>query len=156
MKAIREQLVDSGARSSEPRWYATKSAVKISLVLPMYNEGLSVDTTMQTVLAKLDKYFEDFEVIVVDDASTDSCAMQVAHWVERDPRIRLVCLPHNQRFGGALRAGLAAASKDFVFYTDFDLQVGLDCFPQMIEQFGEADVLTGYSAEQTKHASWRS
>jgi glycosyltransferase involved in cell wall biosynthesis len=100
--------------------------------------------------------FKDFEIVVEDDASTDDSSEQVQRWASKDPRIRLVRLARNQRFGGALRAGLAAARNEFLFYTDFDLQVGLHCLPQMLNEFAEADILTGYSANEVKHANWRS
>ena len=134
----------------------TKNSAGISLILPMYNEADGVDRTMRLALAELERDFTDFEIIIADDASTDDCAAQVAAWATREPRIRLVRLPRNQRFGGALRAGLAAAGKPYLFYTDFDLQVGLDCLPSMLREFDTADLLTGYSADQVKHANWRS
>ena len=133
-----------------------KITTGISLILPMYNESAGVDRTMRLALAELERDFTDFEIIIADDASTDDCAEQVTAWTVREPRIRLVRLSRNQRFGGALRAGLAAASKSHLFYTDFDLQIGLDCLPALLREFDTADVLTGYSANQGKHANWRS
>ena len=135
---------------------SAKSTTGISLILPMYNESAGVARTLQTAVAELDRDFADFEIIIADDASTDDSAAQVAAWAARDARIRLVRLPRNQRFGGALRAGLAAAGKQYLFYTDFDLQVGLDCLPAMLRELDTADVITGYSANQVKHTSWRS
>ena len=67
----------------------------------MFNEADSVDFTLQSAIASLDRAFGDFEIVVADDASTDDCADQVARWAAKDPRIRLVRLPHNQKFGGA-------------------------------------------------------
>ena len=122
----------------------------------MYNEAAGVDRTMRLALAELERDFTDFEIVIADDASTDDSAAQVTAWSAREPRIRLVRLPCNQRFGGALRAGLAAAGKPYLFYTDFDLQIGLDCLPAMLREFDTADVVTGYSADQCKHANWRS
>jgi glycosyltransferase involved in cell wall biosynthesis len=156
VEASKTNLVDSGVRGAAVQWFGTKCPLKTSLVLPMFNEGPSVDTTMGTALAELGKHFEDYEIVVVDDASTDGCAQRVAQWVARDRHVRLVRLSRNQRFGGALRAGLAAATMDYIVYTDFDLQVGLGCLPQMMGEFGDADILTGYSASQVKHANWRS
>jgi glycosyltransferase involved in cell wall biosynthesis len=142
-----------GARTAtEPR---TREATAISLVLPMFNEAEAVDHTLGRAVASLEESYGDFEIVVADDASTDSSAQRVERWVARDPRIRLVRLPRNQRFGGALRAGLAAGIKDFLVYTDFDLPVELSTLPQVLRAFSEADVLTGYAAEEVKHASWK-
>jgi glycosyltransferase involved in cell wall biosynthesis len=133
-----------------------KSRTTISLVLPMFNEAPCVDQTLATALRILEENFTDFEIVVADDASTDDSAARVTTWTARDPRIRLVRLTRNERFGGALRAGLTAAQNEFLVYTDFDLQIGLDCLPVLIRESQNADVLTGYAEGLEKHASWRS
>lgn len=127
----------------------------ISLVLPMFNESPVVDFTMQHTLEILAQYFTDFEIVIADDASTDDCADKVGCWAEKDARIKLVRLPFNQRFGGALRAGLSAGSKEFLVYMDFDLPVALAGLPQLLLEFADADVLTGYSAHEVKHVDWK-
>jgi glycosyltransferase involved in cell wall biosynthesis len=125
----------------------------VSLVMPMFNESKSVDTTIPLLLEKLAGLFSDFEIVIADDASTDDSAEKVREWTRRDPRIVLIRLPHNQRFGGALRAAFQQAGKEFLVYTDFDLPVDLDCLPSVLLAFQDADVLTGFSDEITKHQS---
>ena len=121
----------------------------------MFNEAPCVDHTLTTALRYLTENFTDFEIVVADDASTDNSVALLAPWVARDPRVRLVRLAHNERFGGALRAGLSAGRKEFLVYTDFDLQIGLECLPALLGEFRDAEVLTGYSADVEKHANWR-
>jgi glycosyltransferase involved in cell wall biosynthesis len=133
-----------------------RSRTTVSLVLPMFNESPCVDQTLATALRVLEENFTDFEIIVADDASTDDSATRVATWATRDPRIHLVRLMRNERFGGALRAGLTAAQNEFLVYTDFDLQIGLNCLPLLIHESRRADVLTGYAEGREKHANWRS
>ena len=133
------------------------SCPSISLVLPMFNESLCVDQTLSyRPPCPPRENFTDFEIVVADDASTDDSVARVKNWVARDSRIRLVRLERNERFGGALRAGLAAAQNEFLIYTDFDLQIGLSCLPLLIQESQSADVLTGYAADCEKHANWRS
>jgi glycosyltransferase involved in cell wall biosynthesis len=128
----------------------------LSLVLPMFNESESVDSTLARALRSLGENFADFEIIVVDDGSTDNCVSKVERWARQDQRIVLVLLPHNQRFGGALRRGLETASKETVLYTDFDLPVSPDFFPTVLQALKRADVVTGFSAAQRKNLSWYS
>jgi glycosyltransferase involved in cell wall biosynthesis len=128
----------------------------ISLVMPMYNESACVDRTLATAVRSLARNFTNFEIIVVDDGSTDDCAARVQRWMEADRRITLVRMSSNQRFGGALSAGLAAATKDLVFYTDFDLPVDLDFFPEVAKGLRSDCVLTGYSPDYPKNLSWSS
>ena len=136
---------DSRGSGTDSQWFGSLVSTPISLVLPMFNEGPVVDATLKQAIEGLERRFADFEIVVADDASTDGCAEKVEQWTRKDPRIRLVRLPHNQRFGGALCAALQAASKDFLVYTDFDLPIRLESLPRLLEAFSDADVLTGYS-----------
>jgi glycosyltransferase involved in cell wall biosynthesis len=153
-----ETMVHDDSRGSETdsQWFGSLVSAPISLVLPMFNEAPVVDVTLKQAVEGLERRFADFEIVVADDASTDGCAEKVEQWTRNDPRIRLVRLPHNQRFGGALCAGLQAASKDFLVYTDFDLPIRLDSLPRLLEAFADADVLTGYSDAGPKYANWKS
>ncbi len=139
-----------------PQWFGSKIATPVSLILPMFNESACVDATLARVISEFERDYVEFEIIVADDASTDDSAKRVQQWSARDPRVKLVRLPHNQCFGGALRAGLAFASKEFLIYTDFDLPVALESLPRLLEAFNDADVLTGYSDSGAKYANWRS
>jgi glycosyltransferase involved in cell wall biosynthesis len=154
----KEPVARSAERSrvGAPQWFGKKIATPVSLILPMFNESDVVDATLARVVENCELDFVDFEIVVADDASTDDCAQKVARWTARDARIKLVRLPHNQRFGGALRAGLAFCTKEFLIYTDFDLPVALESLPRLLEEFHDADVLTGYSDQGPKYANWRS
>jgi len=121
----------------------------------MFNESKSVDFTMPGLIQKLSRFFSDFEIVIVDDGSTDDSAEKVGEWTRRDSRVRLVRLPWNRCFGGALRAGFQQARKEYVIYTDFDLPVDLECLPRVIQAFADADVLTGFSDEISKHENLR-
>jgi glycosyltransferase involved in cell wall biosynthesis len=147
---------DSRGSETDSQWFGSLVSAPISLVLPMFNEGPVVDVTLKHAVEELARKFVDFEIVVADDASTDGCAEKVEQWTRNDSRIRLVRLPYNQRFGGALCAGLQAASKDFLVYTDFDLPIRLDSLPRLLEAFSDADVLTGYSDGDHKYANWKS
>jgi glycosyltransferase involved in cell wall biosynthesis len=147
---------DSRGSGTDSQWFGSLVSTPVSLVLPMFNEAPVVDVTLKHAIDGLQRKFADFEIVVADDASTDGCAEKVEQWTRNDPRIKLVRLSHNQRFGGALCAGLQAASKDFLVYTDFDLPIRLDSLPRLLEAFADADVLTGYSDAGAKYANWKS
>jgi glycosyltransferase involved in cell wall biosynthesis len=150
-----EAPTEPGKRRGRVQWFGRKVASPMSLVLPMFNESAVVDVTLRRALETLDRDFADFEIVVADDASTDFSPNRVEAWTRRDPRIKMVRLLRNERFGGALRAGLDAASKEFLVYTDFDLPIALDALPRLLEEFAEADVLTGYSGDERKHVDWK-
>jgi len=83
--------------------------------------------------------------VVSDDASTDDSADIVKSMAAKDNRIKLVCLTQNSKFGGALNAGLMAASKDVVVYTDSDLPAKEEDIKKAIELLEGADIVTAYS-----------
>jgi dolichol-phosphate mannosyltransferase len=88
--------------------------IKLSVVMPAQNEEGSVGTTVEGVVAALEREGIDYEVVVVNDDSTDSTEAVVAAIGERNPRVR-VHRSHNGRgFGNAIRAGLDVYEGDAV------------------------------------------
>lgn len=126
-------------RTSPPR-----VAVGLSLVLPMYNERDNVGRTLAAAVAALQDAVDDFEIIVVDDGSTDGSANLVAAWQARVPQIRLIHHSTNRGYGAALRSGFAAASQTLVMYTDMDLPCDLQVIHQILPLFDRADMVIGY------------
>ncbi len=93
-----------------------KTSVQLSVVLPVFNAERYVAGAMRSLLAQS---FGDFELIVIDDGSTDQSTAIVQRFAERDSRIRLIRRP-NTGIVGALNDGLAAARAPFVARMDAD------------------------------------
>jgi glycosyltransferase involved in cell wall biosynthesis len=93
----------------------------------------------------------DWEIVIVDDASTDGTPALVDALAREDPRVRVVHNPVNLRLGGALRAGYAAATKDLIFYTDADLPVDFQQLPRAVRllEYQEADIVAAYRFDRT-------
>jgi dolichol-phosphate mannosyltransferase len=88
--------------------------VKVSVVIPAYNEAEVIGGTVASIVAELDASGRDYEVIVVDDSSTDATAATVSSLGERNERIRCVRSPYPNGFGFAVRAGLERFEGDAV------------------------------------------
>jgi dolichol-phosphate mannosyltransferase len=88
--------------------------VKVSVVIPAYNEAESIAPTVGSIAAALDAAERDYELVVVDDSSTDDTAARVEALGARNPRIRLVRSPYDNGFGFAVRAGLEQFEGDAV------------------------------------------
>jgi dolichol-phosphate mannosyltransferase len=88
--------------------------VKVSVVIPAHNEAGSIAPTVGSIAAALDAAERDYEVVVVDDSSTDETAEQVDALAARNPRIRCVRSPYDNGFGFAVRAGLEQFEGDAV------------------------------------------
>jgi dolichol-phosphate mannosyltransferase len=88
------------------------AGVKLSVIVPARDEAANVTGTLAGICSALDAAEADFEIVVVDDGSTDATAGLVRAAHARDERVRLVTNPAPHGFGLAVRAGLGAALGD--------------------------------------------
>lgn len=123
----------------------------VSLVIPMYNEEENIAHALECAREALCRYSGDFEIVIVDDASTDSCPEIVAREALADPRVQMIRHPTNRKLGGSLKTGYAAARKDLVIYMDADLPFDPDVIGQAIRvlQVTRADMVAGYRLDRT-------
>jgi glycosyltransferase involved in cell wall biosynthesis len=98
----------------------------------------------------LHEHVHDYEVIVVNDGSHDNTAEVLEQLRRRHaPRMRVITHEQNRGYGGALRSGLAAASKDYVFYTDGDGQYDVLELPKLLERMApDVGLVNGYKLER--------
>ena len=97
---------------------------EISVVLPMYNEATVIEKTLSAVTQVLADLDASWEILVVDDGSTDGSADRVADVSQTEDRIRLVSYPLNRGRGYALRQGFARAAGSYIISTESDLSWG--------------------------------
>ncbi len=130
----------------------------LSVFFPAYNDAPSLPGLVRRTFAVLEKYVDDYEVIVVDDGSRDKTA-EVLEMLRREyaPFLRVVTHAGNRGYGGALRSGFAAATREFVFYTDGDSQYDVGELPLLLELMGpETGLVNGYKLERhdPAHRVW--
>lgn len=94
----------------------------ISAVFPAYNDGGSIASMVSAASIALRQVSNDFEIVVVNDGSSDYTAIVLEELQCKYPELRVIHHPLNKGYGAALRTGFAAATKDWVFYTDGDSQ----------------------------------
>ncbi len=116
----------------------------ISLFLPAFNEEQNVSFMVDRASEVLERLGAEWEIIVVDDGSTDSTPRLVEEISERDSRVRLVRHERNLGFGMAVRSGIAAARLGWVFYTDCDGQFDLDELERFWSARDRCDIISGY------------
>lgn len=119
--------------------------MKVSVVIPMYNESSIIDGAIVTFSEYLKKNFEDWELIFVNDGSADGCEKAVLAASENDARIRLCGYEVNRGKGCAVRTGMLAATGDIVLFTDCDNAYGEDAVGRMLAMFDgcDADIIIG-------------
>jgi dolichol-phosphate mannosyltransferase len=91
-----------------------REIVKLSVVIPAHNEEGTIERTVADTRARLDATGKDFEILVVDDGSTDATPAILARLASNDGRIDSIRSPNPGGFGFAVRAGLATFSGDAV------------------------------------------
>ncbi|MFN2532162.1 MAG: glycosyltransferase family 2 protein [Pyrinomonadaceae bacterium] len=94
----------------------------ISVFFPTFNDEKTIGAIIAEVSTLLPTLTDDYEVIVINDGSTDSTGDVVSEIARVLPGIRLISHHENQGYGAALRSGFRHASKDLIFYTDGDGQ----------------------------------
>jgi len=117
----------------------------VSFVFPMFNEAENIESTVRRASGLARTISDDYEIVVADDASTDGSGAIVDRIAAQDPHVRAVHLKVNSKFGGALNAGLMAATKDAVIYTDSDFPAKEEDIKKAFELLDDADVVTAYS-----------
>jgi glycosyltransferase involved in cell wall biosynthesis len=92
-----------------------------SIVIPAFNEGARLGKTLDQVIAFAQQQRWRFEIVVVNDGSTDSTADLARQYSQRNPQVRLVENPGNRGKGFSVRNGMLNASGDIILFTDADL-----------------------------------
>jgi glycosyltransferase involved in cell wall biosynthesis len=117
----------------------------ISVVFPCYNDGGTIASMVLAVRELLPRLAEDYEVIVVDDGSQDYAPQVLSQLQALLPELRVIVHGRNRGYGAAVRSGLMAASKEFIFYTDGDAQYDPRDLERLVAALGpEVDVVNGY------------
>jgi len=94
----------------------------LSVFFPAYNDSGTIASLVIAALQSARSLTPDFEVIIVNDGSADATAQIADELARTYPEVRVVHHDRNRGYGGALRSGFAAATRDLVFYTDGDAQ----------------------------------
>jgi len=117
---------------------------------PAYNDAPSLPALIGKTFAVLERHVADYEVIVVNDGSRDNTG-RVLEELQRQygSRLRVITHPSNRGYGGALRSGLEAARKEWVFYTDGDGQYDVGELPSLLAHAGPGvGLVNGFKLER--------
>jgi 4-amino-4-deoxy-L-arabinose transferase-like glycosyltransferase len=120
----------------------------ISLVLPAYNEQAVIEQAVTEAVTALARIADDFEVLVVDDGSSDATAENIERTGERFPQVRLLQQEKNLGYGAALRRGFSEATKELVGFTDADCQFDLTELDRLVFLARDYQIVCGYRIDR--------
>ncbi len=124
------------------------SRPSITAFFPIYNDAPTVRLLADKIRPVLDRLTDDWEIIFVEDCSPDNCGEIADELAREDPRIKVIHHEVNKGYGGALRSGFAAATKDLIFYTDGDAQYDVEELPVLYELIHDCDMVNGYKIKR--------
>jgi glycosyltransferase involved in cell wall biosynthesis len=129
---------------------------KLSVFFPMWNEEGYIERAVEAAREECNELvasgdIADWEIIVVDDASTDDTPDIARRLAAEDPRVRLVSHPTNRKLGGSMKSGFAAATGDIVLYTDADLPFDMHEVHRAVRlmRYYEADIVSAWRFDRT-------
>ena len=125
--------------------YSNQGGVNsISVFFPCFNEQENVTQTVERALNVLEKLNVDFEIIIVDDGSSDNTGKTADEISSRNDKVKVVHHERNSGYGAALQSGFRTAAKELVFYTDGDGQFDINEMPPLLPMMKQFDIVSCY------------
>ncbi len=129
---------------------------KLSVFFPMWNEQDYIERAIDAAREECEDLMaggdiSDYELIIIDDASTDATPEIASRIASTDHRVRVVRHPENRKLGGSMKSGFAAATGDLVLYTDADLPFDMHDVHKAIRllRYYDADMVSAYRFDRT-------
>jgi glycosyltransferase involved in cell wall biosynthesis len=139
-----------------------ESFSKLSVFYPMWNEELYIERALAFGARACEDLIKsgdiaDYELIVIDDASTDSTPEIADRLAAANARVRVIHHERNRKLGGSMKTGFAAATGDLVLYTDADLPFDMAELPRAVRLLREyeVDIISAYRFDRTGEGSLR-
>lgn len=124
--------------------------VSVSIFFPCYNDWGTMGSMVLLTIQTAERLGLDYDLTIIDDGSEAHTHALLEEIEKRFPAVRVVRHAQNRGYGGALRSGFAAATREWIFYTDGDAQFDVRELERLVEEAGpHVDVVQGYKI--TRH-----
>ena len=120
----------------------------ISVILPAHNEEDNIQPIVAATKGVLREIFADFEIIIVNDGSTDRTRQILEKMVLSDPTLRIINHPVNIGYGASLKSGILASRGELIFFTDSDLQFDIAELGQLLRWIENYDIVIGFRSKR--------
>jgi glycosyltransferase involved in cell wall biosynthesis len=122
-----------------------KKNASLSVIIPALNEQQNIEAAITTVSEVAKAYFDDWEILVFDDGSTDNTGTLADALAGKDTRVKVLHHKTPQNLGGCYKEGLALATKDYVIMIPGDNECGIDVMEKVFSLAGKADMIIPYT-----------
>lgn len=126
----------------------------LSIVIPVYNEEDILESSLNKNIGLLERSGYTYEIIVVNDGSSDSSAQILDNFFSGLKNIEIIHLAENRGFGGAMKTGIQATCGEYVWSVPVDSPLTDKTFNAFKSHLGEADILVGYRVERKGYNWW--
>jgi len=116
----------------------------ISVFVPAYNEEANVERMVDAFRSVLPQVADDYEILIVNDGSNDKTREIADRLVKGDPSVRAVHHEKNQGYGVAVRSGIKACTKEYLFFTDGDGQFDVSQLSDLVPLLSGYDGVIGF------------
>ena len=127
----------------------------LSLVLSVYNEEDILEESMKKILHSLEEQNLDYEIVIVDDGSTDNSLQIIKQIAQGNEKIIIVENKVNLNQGISMLRGFKVASKELITYNGIDIPIPVEKTRQFIEELGDKDLLVIQREKSTGYSFWR-
>ncbi len=130
-------------------------AISLTVVMPGLNEEANVEGAVRRTLAALERTLDDFEILVIDDGSTDRTGEIAERLAAASPRVRVLRNERNRNYGVSLKRGLHAARCEWVLHDGMDLPLAPEDVEKFLPHLPGADVVVARRPDRSAHSRWR-
>ncbi|HVZ58576.1 MAG TPA: glycosyltransferase family 2 protein, partial [Patescibacteria group bacterium] len=121
---------------------------ELSVFFPFWNEEKNIDEVVANALAILPEVAKKYEVLLIDDGSSDNTLLKARELAEKNPLIKVISHMPNRGYGAALRSGFEHSRYNYIVFTDGDLQFDFSQITRFIEKIDEADIVIGFRTKR--------
>lgn len=116
----------------------------LSIFIPAFNEEGNIETCFKSAITIANDISDEYEILLIDDGSTDQTATIVRNLQALNSNIRIIQHQSNQGYGSALQTGIKNCRFEYIFFTDADLQFDLSELHSFLPHTSKYDVIIGY------------
>jgi glycosyltransferase involved in cell wall biosynthesis len=127
----------------------------VTVIVPAFNEEENVRSTVSSIAHKLDELETTFEIIIVNDGSTDRTRAIAEELCDADNRVRLINHPTNRGPGSGVFTGIEASEGEFVIFIPADLALDINELSRYIDASRTCDLVVGVRSDRRDYSLFR-